>query len=218
MEKQGVIQWRPGKGDEFGHLGELCIAQTFVMKRDTSPVSDDLVLDLIAQGAYRSALEVLVRGYQHLIVRYCTAMLGVAAQGEEVAQEVFLGAYATMPRFRQEATLRTWLWAIARKQCLKALRDRGRRRRIEADRQHAIASGAHRAPPDPPEEDPAVLQQRVRQSLDRLVPEERSVLVLRYDTGLPLLEIAHILGRSEVSVRRQLARALQHLREVMDAE
>jgi RNA polymerase sigma-70 factor (ECF subfamily) len=188
------------------------------MKRDTSPVRDDLVLDLIAQGEYRSALEALVRGYQHLIVRYCTAMLSDATQGEEVAQEVFLGAYAAMPRFRQEAALRTWLWAIARKQCLKALRDRVRRRRIEEDRQHAIASGAHRAPPDPPEEDPEVLRQRVRQGLDRLGPEERSVLLLRYDTALPLLEIAHILGRSEASVRRQLARALQHLREVMDAE
>ena len=51
-------------------------------------------------------------------------MLGDAAHGEEVAQEVFLGAYAAMLRFRQEASLRTWLLAIARKQCLRARKPR----------------------------------------------------------------------------------------------
>ena len=97
------------------------------MEWDASQAGDDQVQRLIAQGDYRAALEALVRGYQHLIVRHCTAMLGDAAHGEEVAQEVFLGAYAALPRFRREASVRTWLLAIARKQCLKALRDRRRR-------------------------------------------------------------------------------------------
>jgi RNA polymerase sigma-70 factor (ECF subfamily) len=174
---------------------------------------DDEVQRLMAQGAYRQALEALVRGYQHLIVRHCTAMLGDAGHGEEVAQEVFLGAYAAMPRFRGEASVRTWLLAIARKQCLKALRDRRRRRRLEAEQRHEIARGAHRAPPDPSEEDLEALRQRVQEGLDRLGHEARAILVLRYETGLTLMEIAHILGRSEASVRRQLARALQQLRE-----
>ena len=39
---------------------------------------------------------------------------------------------------------------------------------------------------------------------------------MRYDTGLLLADVAHILGISEASVRRRLARALQHLREVMN--
>lgn len=186
------------------------------MDWDAYQACDDQVQHLIARGEYRSAMEALVRGYQHLIVRHCTAMLGDAAQGEEVAQEVFLGAYTAMPRFRQEASIRTWLLAIARKQCLRALRDRLRRRHIEEDKRNEIASGAHRAPPDPPGEEPEVLLQRVRQGLDRLGSEERAVLLLRYDTGLSLVEMAHILGRSEASVRRQLARALQHLREVID--
>ena len=91
-------------GDGLGELGELLHARTFVMEGDASQASDDQVRRLMAQGDYRAALEALVRGYQHLIVRHCTAMLGDAAHGEEVAQEVFLGAYAAMPRFRQEAS------------------------------------------------------------------------------------------------------------------
>jgi RNA polymerase sigma-70 factor, ECF subfamily len=186
------------------------------MEWDLSQAGDAQVQHLIAQGAYRPALEVLVRSYQHMIVQHCTAMLGDAAHGEEVAQEVFLGAYAAMPRFRQEASVRTWLLAIARKQCLKALRDRRRRRRLEEEKRSEIASSAHRDPPDPSEEDPEALRQRVRRGLDRLGPTERTVLLLRYETGLTLVEVAHIVGRSEASVRRQLARALQQLRAVLD--
>jgi len=186
------------------------------MEWDISQAGDDRVQRLIAQGAYRQALEALVHSYQHLIVRYCVTMLRDPAHGEEVAQEVFLGAYAAMPRFRQEASLRTWLLAIARKQCLKALRDSRRRRRLEEEQRQAIASGAHRTPPDPSEEDPEVRRQRVRRGLDRLGAAERTVLLLRYETGLTLGEVAYILGRSEAGVRRQLARALQRLQEVLD--
>jgi RNA polymerase sigma-70 factor, ECF subfamily len=186
------------------------------MGGDASQASDDEVQRLIAQGDYRAALEALVRGYQHLIVRHCTAMLGDAAHGEEVAQEVFLGAYAAMLRFRREASVRTWLLAIARKQCLKALRDRRRWRRLEEEQRQAIASGAHRAPVDPSEEDPEVLRQRVRRGLDRLGLAERTVLLLRYETGLTLVEVAHIVGRSEAGVRRQLARALEQLRTALE--
>jgi RNA polymerase sigma-70 factor, ECF subfamily len=187
-----------------------------VMEADISQPSDDQVHRLITQGAYRPALERLIHSYQHLIVRYCVTMLGDTGHGEEIAQEVFLGAYAAMPRFRQEASVRTWLLAIAHKQCLKAMRDRQRRRRLEEEQRHEIASGAHRAPPDPAEEDPEVLRQRVRQGLDRLGAAERTVLVLRYETGLTLAEVAHILGRSEAGVRRQLARALAQLRVVLE--
>jgi RNA polymerase sigma-70 factor (ECF subfamily) len=186
------------------------------MERDAFQASDDQVRHLIAQGEYRAALEALVRGYQHLIVRHCTAMLGDTASGEEVAQEVFLGAYTALPRFRREASIRTWLLAIAHKQCLKALRDRRRRRQLEAERRQEIAHGAHRAPPDPSAEDPEALRQRVRRGLDRLGPAERTVLLLRYETGLTLVEVAHIVGRSEAGVRRQLARALEQLRTALE--
>ena len=124
----------------MGELRELLLARTQVMERDVSQTGDDWVQRLIALGDYRQALEALVQDYQRLIIRHCTAMLGNTAYGEEITQEVFLRAYAAMPRFRQEASIRTWLLAIARKQCLKALRDRRRRKRLEEDQQSEIAA------------------------------------------------------------------------------
>jgi hypothetical protein len=39
----------------------------------------------------KQAFEALLQGYQAVVVQYCTALLDNAADGEDVAQEVFLG-------------------------------------------------------------------------------------------------------------------------------
>jgi RNA polymerase sigma-70 factor (ECF subfamily) len=164
---------------------------------------------------YRDALENLVLGYQHVLVGFCTNMLGDADFAQEVAQEIFLAAYNAMPRFRRHASIRTWLFAIARRQCLKALRDRTRRRRLRSDREDVIATTVHREPPLPPGEEPEARFRLVKQSLGRLDQEDRTILMMRYDTGLPIADMATILGLSVATVRRRLGRALQRLREVM---
>ena len=176
---------------------------------------DDDVQRALACGAFPEALETLVHGYQRAIVGFCVNMVGDAHHGEDIAQDVFLAAHKALPRFRRQASVRTWLFAIARRQCLKALRNSRRRRRLERERQEAIALAAHRNVPETPQDDPELQLRLVRQGFARLGKHERALLLMRYDTGLLLADMAHILGISEAGVRRRLARALQNLREVM---
>jgi RNA polymerase sigma-70 factor (ECF subfamily) len=173
---------------------------------------DDAILHAIAAGDFRKALEALVCGYQHAIVGFCIQMLGNPHYGQEVAQEVFLGAYQAMPKFRQQASIRTWLFAIARKQCLKALRQRYHWQQLCEEHPERIRSEAHREPPTALDEQRDEWLERVRQGLGALDRSQRALLLMRYDTGLTLSEMAHILGVSEAGVRRRLARALQDLR------
>jgi RNA polymerase sigma-70 factor (ECF subfamily) len=178
-------------------------------------VYDETIHRNLTADDYRGALEALVRGYQHVIVGFCANMLGDAHLGQEVAQDVFLAAYQALPGFRGQASVRTWLFAIARKQCLKVLRNRRRRSRLEQDQQYTIAATAHRAPPAPPGEDPEARLRLMQRGLQQLDKTKRAMLMMRYDAGLPIADMAHILGISVSSVRRRLADALQCLREVM---
>jgi RNA polymerase sigma-70 factor (ECF subfamily) len=179
---------------------------------------DDAVQGHLADGDYRRALETLVQAYQHAIVGFCHNMLSDITQAEEVAQDIFLDAYKAMPRFRQQASVRTWLFAIARKKCLQVRRNRDRRRRLVQEKQSVSAQRAHRDAPTAPGEDPEVLFQLVKQGLTQLPAEEGSLLSMRYDTGLSVADIAPILGISTASVRRRLAQALGRLREVINGE
>jgi RNA polymerase sigma-70 factor, ECF subfamily len=185
---------------------------------DKQKAYDEAVQSEIARGDFRRALEVLVEGYQHYIVSFCAHMLGEITHGEEVAQNVFLAAYHAMPAFRQHASVRTWVLAIARKQCFKALRDGQRHRYLEHAQRNVIAAQVHRAPQTSPEHNPEAQLQQVRQSLLQLDQEERALLMMRYEADLSLDNIADILDISKASVRRRLVRALRRLQEVMGDE
>lgn len=186
------------------------------MHVDKHKAYDEAVQSALAVGDFRRALEALVQGYQHSVVSFCQHMLGETAHGEEMAQEAFLAAYQAMPALRQHAAVRTWLFAIVRKQCFKALRDRQRRRRLEHAQRHVIAATVHREPPTSPEYDPEAQLQRMRQCLLQCDPAERALLMMRYEADLSLADIAEILGISKAGVGRRLVRALRRLQEVMD--
>jgi RNA polymerase sigma-70 factor (ECF subfamily) len=179
---------------------------------------DEAILNDIADGDYRRALGMLVRGYQQAMVGFCYNMLGEDAWAEETAQDIFLDAYKAMPRFRQQASVRTWLFAIARNKCLQVRRNRDRRGRIQQNKQEIIAQSAHREPPAAAEEHSEAMLQLVRQGLEQLPDAERELLAMRYDTGLSVADIAQVRGMSMATVRRRLARALEALREVVDSE
>ena len=179
---------------------------------------DEAVRDDLANGEYRRALERLVNGYQHAIVGFCQNMLSDASQAEEVAQDIFLDAYKAMSRFRQDASVRTWLFAIARKKCLQTLRNRSRRRRIVHEKQSVIADTAHRDPPVGLDDDEEARLQGVKLGLSALAEERRALLTMRYDTDLSVTDMATILGVSTATVRRRLAQALGELREVINSD
>src|SRR5687768_5255134 len=109
-------------------------------------ICDALVEHAIADGAYPEALDQLVHGYQRVMVSFCRNQLGRAGEGgraEEVAQEVFLAAYQSMPRFQRQAPLHAWLFAIARNRCLQERRNYGRRTQRLDTHRDTVAAEVH---------------------------------------------------------------------------
>lgn len=111
-----------------------------------------------------------------------------------------------------------WLARVARNLALSRRRAEGRREL----REHAAAERASRGtgPADTPEQSLARVEtrQRVVAAVLALGEPYRSVVVLRYEQGLRPAEIAARVGRSEGTVRSQLARGHQLLRAKLDRE
>jgi RNA polymerase sigma factor (sigma-70 family) len=113
------------------------------------------VLAALSVGDVQRAMEALVLGYQHAVVGYCTHMLGGATpeEVEEVAQDVFLAAYQALPRFQQQVSIRTWLFAIAHHRCV-TYRSRARRHsQMALDHNTDVVDAVHPHPPGSPEVD-----------------------------------------------------------------
>lgn len=174
----------------------------------------------LSDETYRSLIFTsLVQEYQDRIYRYCVNRLG-EAQGEEIAQDVFLTAWENLAKFRQESTLSTWLTGIAKNKCIQAFRNRGRRQIIASTFIEDIRYQSHVEGVVSPED--TMMDEAQREELARgmlkMREDERLLLNLRYHKGLPVAEVAELLGKSEAAVRKRLLRALERLRKIMQAD
>jgi RNA polymerase sigma-70 factor (ECF subfamily) len=58
----------------------------------------------------------------------------------------------------------------------------------------------------------------LRQALDRLQPEQREAVVLRYYSELTVPEIAAVTDQREGTIKARLSRALDHLNEILSRD
>lgn len=161
----------------------------------------------------REAFSLLVRRHESAVLRLARRLCGDADLARDVAQDAFLRAYRSLASFQPERSFRSWLLKIvvnaARDQ--HASRKRGRLVPVEELVEPADPSeGAEQA-------DRRLLLRQVEGLLDRLNPREREVFVLRDLEGLSVDEIASALELAPPTVRRHLARARLHLREILSA-
>jgi len=179
----------------------------------------EIELERMKDEQYRAEVfSWLVRNYQDRIFHYCIVRLG-AVYGEEVAQEVFVTAWEILAKFRHASTLETWLTGIAKHKCMQAFRNRTRRQAMAKTFVDDIRAQAHSTVPGSPE-DMLIDQHQfvvLAHGLARLRDDERLLLNLRYYKGLQVAEVADLMGKSEVVVRKRLLRTLQRLRALIDA-
>ena len=201
------------------------VALIDAQSRPGPAVGADSVADSLPDRIVRGqphAFDELVAVYQPRISRLVHRLLGWRGDVDDVVQEVFLAALNHGHRFRGDASLATWLTAIAVNKCrshqrrLRVLWDQFVRRPMEAVDSPSSMGAAEDAL------DGAETSARVREAVRRLSPRDREVVVLRYFDDLSAGEIANLTGQSknavEVRLHRARARLAVMLREVVNED
>ena len=164
------------------------------------------------QAGDARALEQLFEIYVPRLYRFVwRSMGGDILDVEDVLQETMVAALRTLPRFRGECGLYTWLCAIARHKVQDHIRRQQRRRaRIVPESFDDLNETAR---PSASLEGTIAQQQALEQALQDLPVDYRIVLTGKYIEGFSVSELAQIVGRSEKSVESLLTRARAALRE-----
>lgn len=157
---------------------------------------DDIRLVEAARSGDAGAREALARAWLPLAYGAALAVLGRAADAEDAAQDGLLKAFAGIASLRSADRFGPWLLRILRNSAVDILR---RRRPTE----EPLETG--RDDPEPAE-DGAVTAWR------GLPEDERFVVWLSVVQGVPIREIARLLGTSKSSVDRTYRRGLARMR------
>lgn len=172
-----------------------------------------------AQRGDAEAFEMLVGAHQQRVFAVVGGILRLREDVEDIAQQVFMKAYFSLPRFDQRAAFSTWLYKIAVNECWDYLRKKKVRPLLyEADlseeqvRQFTSAS-EHSITTE--RDDQTSRRVELRQLIDRLLNEldqrDRLMLVLKEVEGFSVEEIGEILDLNVNTVKVRLFRARNRL-------
>ncbi|MET8217957.1 RNA polymerase sigma factor [Streptomyces hirsutus] len=195
--------------------------------------SDGELLRAVAEDADRRAFEELYRRYAPWLTARMRSRCADAGIVDDVVQETFLAVWRGTARYREDAAgaagaagtssgtrgahgargdAAGWLWRIASRRLIDALRGAGARGRLR----QALARLRHR--------DEVSAEERVLAGVEhgdlagalvRLSPELRAVLQATVVDGLTTREAAVLLGIPPGTVKTRAMRARKQLREAL---
>lgn len=164
--------------------------------------------------AVRRCLDGDAGAFEDLIIRYQKPVMNLAYRivhdledARDVAQSVFVKAFAGLSSFNPGHKFFSWLYRIAVNESLNFAAKRSRRLGPDADWTPAA--------PDPAEETAAnELRGTIERALALLPSKQRALLALSSD-GLSYREIGLTLDLSEIKVKSKLFAARNKLRELL---
>lgn len=174
-----------------------------ILFKSYSRSSDAELVRLVSEGDEAAFGELLCR-YQEGVYSFALRMLGDAAEAEDVAQETFLRLYTASGRYRPEASLKTFLFRIARNLCIDYFRKKRPCLMDELPEQ-----GTDQTPLDHLQK--AIEKQALETAISELPVNQKAALLLRHSGDMTYAGIAETLELSVSAVESLLVRARRNL-------
>ena len=187
-----------------------------------SVIDEDEALIAAALAGSPHAWEKLVKRYESRVFNQGLRLMGNPSDAMDLLQEVFLGVYRNLHRFRGDAKFSSWLFRIAHNKAI----DLSRRKRLLAGTPPNAEGEA-----DPLESVPAdrqhepeislmhsELNQRIVERLNQLPLAQRLVVELKVFQSMTFEEIADMQDISENTAKTRFYAALKKLKQTTEDE
>lgn len=147
---------------------------------------------------------VLYDRYNTKVYQRCLSMTRDRQLAGDLTHDIFLKAFLGLSKFDHRSRFGTWLYSITYNYCLDHLRKQQRHRSDELD--------DARLSPDTPEDryEAELLEMRaesLQTVLEAMTPEDRALLLMKYQDELSVKEMAEMRGLGESAVKMRLLRA-----------
>ena len=174
---------------------------------------DDRMLVTECVAGNTTAFDELVTRYREKVLRLVASVIGTGADTEDIAQEIFIKIYLSLPRFRGDASFSTYLYTTTVNRCRDELRRTKLRKFFSFDEWFNGESADH---PHGENEQQLETDERrlaVRQAMKRLPSDTQMLLYLREIEELSYKELADIFKVEMGTIKSRLARSRDRLRE-----
>jgi RNA polymerase sigma-70 factor (ECF subfamily) len=158
----------------------------------------------------RQAFEALYRIYYRRLTRFLDRLTRRPQMIDEILDDTMLVVWRKAVTFNGQSQVSTWIFAIAYRKAMKALKRESSRMRILVD---------HDEPPNAPSPEAVFIDRESRSAIRNLVAglsaEQRAVVELTYYHGCAYKEIADIVGCPVDTVKTRMFHARRKLKSAL---
>jgi len=187
----------------------------------TSMDDKELILRVTNHNDH-SAFAILVDKYQKLVVNTCRGFVYNYADAEDLAQDVFIELFESLPEFRHESKLSTWIYRIAVNKSLNHIRKKKRETIFSTIVSAFEPSEKQQNFADPNSTDEAdkqiksaELHRTIKEAINKLPKNQKIAFILNKYQDLSYKEVAEVMEVSLSSVESLLFRAKLNLQELL---
>jgi len=170
-----------------------------------------------------AAFDEVVLQYKTKVFNYLHRMTGNSQDAEDLTQEVFIRLYTSLPSFKNQSSLNTWIFRIASNLCIDRFRRSKKFQAIAYSLDEATDTDdgtASRELPDLTFEphrlaENSELADQISTALGRLPDKLRAVILLHDIEDMPYDEIARVVGCPIGTVKSRLFHARVRLRDLL---
>ncbi len=160
------------------------------------------------------AFAVLVDRYKDLVFTLAIRMLKNREEAEEISQDTFIKVYKSLPKFKGDSKLSTWVYKVAYNTCLDSIKKNNRRQSevaIDSYTENQIKTLDNALSVLEEKEQ----QQTIQDCLQHLSSKDSFLLTLFYFEELSLQEISHIVNMEPNTVKVNIHRARKRLASIL---
>jgi len=183
---------------------------TSSLRMTTAADEQQLILD--AKAGSHDAFRQLVERYMKQTYNVAYGFVRSHQSAEDIAQEAFVRAHASLPGFRGDAQFGTWLYRITTNLALNHLKSRNRKGEQFVEDTAAV----HLPAQDHQEGYNADRRFHIERALHELPTLQRAVVILRHVEGLSTRQVSQILRCSEGTVKTHLFRGLMKMKRKLE--
>ena len=171
--------------------------------------------ELVARIVEKRDTDLFGKLYDRFAKRVYNKCYGFArseAEAEDLTQDVFLMLFIKLPSFKGKSKFSTWLYSFTYNFCVNYVnRNKGRKM---SDKSVQVDQEEYRLTEEVPDEQLLELKaQRLAEAMEEIPPEDKSLLLLKYQDGASIKELTELLEIGESAVKMRLKRAKAKLVE-----
>ena len=162
-----------------------------------------------AKHGDKEALGEIIEKYYSDIYSFLCRRIGDKSYAEDLTQDVFLKFSVSLPQYKEQNKLKSYLFAIA----VNSSNDYFRRYKNES-----VENDFDDVPYKAQFEKELEKVQTVKNAIMSLSPKQRDVVLLRYYHDMKIKEIAEVLSLPQATVKTQLYRGEKNLKILLKGE